>query len=117
MAVETRVPLVDGGAGWAALVADLQAVMAPSRVKSARAELALYGRDASVIEGVAGVVCLPVSTSEVAAAILVSRAHGRPIVPRGSGTGLAGGAVPVGESPPVVIVTTKMNEILDVDPA
>jgi glycolate oxidase len=112
MAVETRVAVdevVD-------LVADLHAVIAPSRVKTAGAELALYSRDASVIEGVAGVVCLPVSTAEVAAIIKVSRAHGRPIVPRGSGTGLAGGAVPVGDSPPVVIVTTKMNQILEVDP-
>ena len=39
-----------------------------------------------------------------------------PFVPRGSGTGLAGGATPAGEVPPVVIVTTKMNRILEVDP-
>jgi glycolate oxidase len=117
MAVETR-PRQDAAAlaGVDDLVADLQAAMDPSRIKTARAELALYGRDASVLEGVAGVVCLPVSTAEVAAIIKVSRAHGRPIVPRGSGTGLAGGAVPVGESPPVVVVTTKMNHILDIDP-
>ena len=36
-------------------------------------------------------------------------------MPRGSGTGLAGGATPAGEVPPVVIVTTKMNRILEID--
>src|SRR4029453_737850 len=44
----------------------------------------------------------------------IPRRHGRPFVGRGSGTGLAGGAVPVGG--PVVIVTTKMDRILEVDP-
>ena len=41
-------------------------------------------------------------------------ATSRPFVARGSGTGLAGGATPLGD--PVVIVTTQMNRVLDVDP-
>jgi glycolate oxidase len=99
------------------LVQDLAAALAPDRVKTSQTELALYGRDASVLDGQAGVVCLPLTTEEVAAAVRISRAHGRPIVPRGSGTGLAGGAVPVGDVAPVVIVTTKMDRILEVDAA
>ena len=55
-------------------------------------------------------VCFPTDTAEVAAAVRACRDHGRPFVPRGSGTGLAGGATPAGEVPPVVIVTTKMNQ-------
>ena len=42
-----------------------------------------------------------------------ARRHGVPFVARGSGTGLAGGAVPLDD--PVVIVTTKMNRVLEVD--
>src|SRR5207237_7801369 len=68
---------------------------------------------ASVIAGKAEVVCFPLTADEVQACVRVCRAHGRPFVPRGSGTGLAGGAVPVGD--PVVIVTTKMTRILEVD--
>jgi len=98
-----------------ALVEALGAALAPDRVRADPVELALYGRDASMIEGCAGIVCFPLTTAEVAAAVRISRAHGRAIVPRGSGTGLAGGAVPVGEEPPVVVVTTKMDRILDVD--
>jgi glycolate oxidase len=74
----------------------------------------MYGRDASVLAGEAAVACFPLDTDEVAAAVRIARRHGRPFVARGSGTGLAGGAVPVGG--PVVIVTTKMNRILEVDP-
>jgi glycolate oxidase len=39
--------------------------------------------------------------------------HGRPFVARGSGTGLAGGATPIDD--PLVIVTTHMNRVLEVD--
>ena len=70
------------------------------------------------MEGEAGVVCFPETTEEVQACVTIARRHDRAIVPRGSGTGLAGGAVPIGaaaDSPPVVIVTTRMNRILEVD--
>jgi glycolate oxidase len=96
-----------------ALVADLCAALAPDRVRVSPLELDLYARDASIISGRAEVVCFPLSAAEVQSCVRVARAHGRPFVPRGSGTGLAGGAVPVGD--PVVIVTTKMNRILEVD--
>jgi glycolate dehydrogenase FAD-linked subunit len=96
-----------------ALRADLRAALEPSRVHAGATELGLYRRDASNIEGRAGVVCFPTSTAEVQACVRLARRHGRPFVPRGSGTGLAGGAVPLDD--PVVIVTTKMNQVLDVD--
>jgi glycolate oxidase len=103
-------------AGAGALVSELAAALAPERVRADPTELGLYSRDASILSGQAGVVCFPLTTEEVAAAVRISREHGRPILPRGSGTGLAGGAVPAGEVPPVVIVTTKMDRILEVDP-
>ncbi len=98
----------------AELVVDLGRALAPERVRDGGVELAMYGRDASVLAGRAAVACFPLTTGEVAAAVRIARAHGRPFVARGAGTGLAGGAVPVGD--PVVIVTTKMDRILEVDP-
>jgi glycolate oxidase len=95
------------------LVGELRAALAPDRVRVGALELDLYARDASAISGRAEVVCFPLTTGEVQAAVRIARAHGRPFVPRGSGTGLAGGAVPVGD--PVVIVTTKMTRVLEVD--
>lgn len=100
------------------LIAELRAALDESRVLSQPISLALYARDASVIEGHAAAVCFPTTTEEVQAVVRTARRHGRPIVPRGSGTGLAGGAVPVSgdpERPPVVIVTTKMDRVLEVD--
>src|SRR5438270_4287367 len=99
------------------LVADLAAALTPERVRADPLEVALYARDASVIEGRAAVICFPTTTAEVQAAVRIARVHERPIIPRGSGTGLAGGAVPLGPDghDPVVVVTTKMNQILEVD--
>jgi glycolate oxidase len=97
-----------------ALIAELRAALAPDRVRVGATELALYKRDASNLEGALAVVCFPLSTDEVRACVLAARRHGRPFVARGSGTGLAGGAVPLDDA--VVIVTTKMNRLLSVDP-
>src|ERR1700727_951260 len=97
------------------LVRDLSAALAPDRVRANPSELGLYQRDASNLTGEASVVCFPLTTEEVAEAVRICRRHGRPFVPRGSGTGLAGGATPAGPLPPVVIVTTKMDSILEVD--
>ncbi len=97
----------------AALVAELRAGLAPDRVRTEPMELSLYQRDASNMHGPAAVVCFPVSTAEVQACVRAARRHGRPFLARGSGTGLAGGAVPVNQ--PVVIVTTKMDRVLEVD--
>jgi glycolate oxidase len=100
----------------ASLAADLRAAIGAEGVRTEPTELGLYRRDASMITGEAGVVCFPTTTAEVVAVVAVCRDHGVPFLPRGSGTGLAGGATPTGQVPPVVVVTTKMNRILEVDP-
>src|SRR5512136_750299 len=58
-------------------------------------------------------VVLPGSTAEVVEVIRLARASGRPIVPRGSGTGLSGGARPVPGS--VVVALSRMRRILEVN--
>ena len=96
-----------------ALVDDLRAALHPSRVRTGPSELSLYRKDASNMEGAAGVVCLPENTAEVQACVQIANRHGVAFVPRGSGTGLAGGAVPLGGE--VVISLTRMNRVLSVD--
>lgn len=95
------------------LVSDLRAVLG-DRVRVDAAQRALLRRDASVFEGgSAGPVCLCDSTEEVQQVVRIAIAHGRAIVPRGAGTGLAGGAIPLAD--PVVISLARMNKVLDVD--
>jgi glycolate oxidase len=103
-----------GPAPIAAVVAALRAVLPDDRIRTNATELGLYRRDASNIEGVAGVIVFPITTDEVRAVVDVAVAHRTPFVARGAGTGLAGGATPLDGA--IVITLTKMNRVLSVDP-
>ena len=97
------------------LVADLRARSLTTACAPSRSSSPLYGHDASIVEGGdGGGRLLPARRPRrCRRACGSARAHGRPFTARGAGTGLAGGAVPLGG--PVVIVTTKMNRILSID--
>jgi glycolate oxidase len=70
--------------------------------------------DSSIFAGgLSGPVCFPLTTAEVQSIVCIAERYQRAVVPRGAGTGLAGGAIPLGA--PIVIALTKMNRILDVD--
>ncbi len=58
-------------------------------------------------------VVLPSTTREVAAVLRYCSEQGVPVVPRGAGTSLAGGAIPQEDA--VVIGVSKMNRILAID--
>lgn len=60
-------------------------------------------------------VALPGSTVEVAALLKYCHRYQVPVVPRGAGTSLSGGAIP--EEDAVVICLSRMNRILEVDTA
>lgn len=93
---------------------ELRAALAPDRVQDDGASMALMKRDASVFDGgVSGPLCYPLDTAEVQAIMRIADKHGRAVVPRGAGTGLAGGAIPLGA--PIVIAATKMSSILEID--
>ena len=57
---------------------------------------------------------LPSTESELLAVVAVCREAGVPIVPRGAGTGLSGGATPHAQG--VLLSTAKMSAILAIDP-
>jgi glycolate oxidase len=59
------------------------------------------------------VVALPGSTEEVAEVVRLARDAGVPVVPRGAGTGLSGGALPVPGG--IVIGLSRMKRILEID--
>jgi glycolate oxidase len=93
---------------------ELERALGAGEVLSDPLALKLYARDASIVEGAAGLVVFPRSIEEAAACLRVAARHDLPVVPRGSGTGLAGGSTPIGE--PIVVVTSKMNRVLEVRP-
>jgi glycolate dehydrogenase FAD-linked subunit len=96
------------------VIAELRRALDPDRVRDGAADLSLYRRDAGHMAGTAAVVCFPADTAEVSACVRIAAESGVPFVARGSGTGLAGGAVPPDGA--VVISLTKMNRIRSIDP-
>ncbi len=54
---------------------------------------------------------LPATTEEVAAVLKVCHDMGVPVVPRGSGTSLAGGALPTADS--VILGTARLNAVIE----
>lgn len=61
------------------------------------------------------VVVLPESVEQVKAVLRLCHSSGAPVVARGAGTGLSGGALP--HSDGVLLSMAKFNRILDIDPA
>ncbi|MEO8293796.1 MAG: FAD-binding oxidoreductase, partial [Actinomycetota bacterium] len=93
---------------------ELQAALGPDRVLTDPLARRLYVRDASMVEGACALVAFPLTTQDVVTCMRAAARHGLPVVPRGSGTGLAGGATPIGDA--LVVVTSKMTGILEVRP-
>ena len=58
-------------------------------------------------------VVLPASTAEVAAVLKACHDMGVPVVPRGSGTSLAGGALPTADA--VILGVARLNAVLETD--
>jgi glycolate oxidase len=67
-----------------------------------------------MIEGACSLVAFPADRDQVAGCLAIAGRHGLAVVPRGSGTGLAGGSTPMAGA--LVLVTTKMNRMLEVRP-
>ncbi len=96
------------------LLAELSAIVGPEDVISHHDELIVYECDGFLIEkNVPDVVVFPTSTEEVVAIVQTCTRLGVPFVPRGAGTGLAGGTLPVGGG--VMISLTRMKRILEIN--
>lgn len=101
------------------LVRDLIAALGDNAVKYHPADLMVFEYDGS-LDGAderipADAAVFPASTDDVSAIVRIARRHHRPIVPRGAGTGLSGGTVPIHGG--IVVSLTRMDRILAIHPA
>jgi glycolate oxidase len=93
----------------------LTAIVGPEAVVSSPDELRVYDCDAltTVHPAMPDLVVLPAGTAEVSAVVRCCAQAGVPFLPRGAGTGLAGGAIP--SQGGVIVALTRMHRILEVD--
>src|SRR2546427_11918430 len=97
----------------ASLFGELRVIVGDQYVLVEKEDVIVYEQDGSIMQVLPEVVVLPGSTEQVAGVVRAARRANVPIVPRGSGTGLAGGAVPAEGG--VVISLARMNRILELD--
>lgn len=76
-------------------------------------DLALYEYDGGIDKSRPDLVAFPESTEHVAALVRLANQHSIPIVGRGAGTGLSGGAIP--RAGGLIISFARMNRILEID--
>ena len=104
MLASTLLPLID----------DLRAIVGDDGLLAAHADLVVYECDGFTIEkNCPDVAVFPRNTEQVAAIVRLCNAADVPFIPRGAGTSLAGGCLPVGGG--VMIVLTRMREILEIN--
>jgi glycolate oxidase len=98
-------------------VRELQDALGRGSVLTDPEVTASYARDQAMLAeaGVPAAVVLPRSTAEVVAVMQVASRHGVPVVPRGAGSGLVGGANAIDGC--ITLVLTRMDAVLEVAPA
>jgi len=77
-------------------------------------DLAVYSYDGTFAEGDPEVVVLPANTEEVSQVVKLASEDHVPVVPRGMGSGMAAGSIPM-VAGGMVISLTRMNHILEID--
>jgi glycolate oxidase len=94
-------------------IRELRKLLGPGRVLYRPEDLLLYEYDGSVEKGRPDAVVFPSSTEEVSHVLKLAARHNIPIVGRGAGTGLSGGAL--ARSGGIVIAFARMNRIIEID--
>lgn len=88
-------------------------MVGPKRALFAPEDLITYGLDPYHEEGSPSLVLFPISTEEVSSILKLAYKENISVIPRGSGTNLAGATIPTKDS--VVICLTHMTKILEIN--
>src|SRR5216684_122967 len=95
------------------LVREFEKLLGPASVLHRPEDLLLYEYDGSVEKGRPNLVVFPDSTEDVSRIVKLAAIQHLPIVGRGAGTGLSGGAL--ARTGGVMLVFARMNGILELD--
>jgi glycolate oxidase len=98
------------------IIKQLEDIAGKEFVLSAKEDLITYAYDGTTTWSHSpDIVVLPTSTEQISRILKLAHTHKIPVTPRGSGTNISGGSVPVRGG--IVLCTTRMNRILDINKA
>ena len=95
------------------IIQQLTKIVGAQNVLSSEADLVMYEYDGSIEKARPECVVFPSSTEQVSQIVKLAAQHDIPIVGRGAGTGLSGGALPLAGG--IMIAFSRMNKILEID--
>jgi glycolate oxidase len=95
------------------LINELCAIVGDRYVLVEKEDVIVYEQDGSIFQVMPEIVVLPADVAQVSAVVKAAKHANVPIVPRGSGTGLAGGAVPAEGG--IVLSLARLNRIVKID--
>ena len=96
-----------------AVINELRAIVGEPFALVEKEDVIVYEQDGSIFQVMPEIVVLPASVEEVSAVVKAAKRANVPIVPRGSGTGLAGGAVPAEGG--IVLSLARLDRVLKID--
>jgi glycolate oxidase len=96
-----------------ALIQELCGIVGDHYTLIEKEDVIVYEQDGSIFQVMPEVVVVPENVEQVAAVVKAAKRANVPIVPRGSGTGLAGGAVPAEGG--IVLSLARLDRILKID--
>ncbi|HEY3368959.1 MAG TPA: FAD-linked oxidase C-terminal domain-containing protein [Symbiobacteriaceae bacterium] len=96
------------------IFAELTDLLGRERVRRDLRDRLAYAYDATGEKHLPDLVVFPETTAEVAACLRLAREHGMPVIPRGAGTNLSGGTLPLDGG--MVVNLVRLNRIRHIDP-
>jgi glycolate oxidase len=98
------------------LIHQLETIVGKASVLTVKEDLATYSYDGTTTWAHApDVVVLPASTKQISEIMKLANGNKIPVTPRGAGTNISGGSIPIQGG--IVLCTTKMNRVLDINKA
>lgn len=94
------------------LIKELRRIVGPGHVFTSPEDLIVYSYDATRMESMPKAVVRPATAREISEIVLLANREGFPVVPRGAGSGMSGGSVPVKGG--VIISLERMNKIISI---
>ncbi len=95
------------------IISQLREILGKEAVLTSKEDLTTYSYDATTTWAhMPDVVVLPMTTEQVSRILKLANENRIPVTPRGAGTNLSGGSIPIKGG--IVLCTTKMNRILEI---
>lgn len=95
------------------IIKKIEAIVGTKHIATDREDLMCYSYDGTGMEFMPAAIVFPGSAEEISSIMQLANRELFPVIPRGAGTGMTGGALPVAGG--LVLATSRMNRILEID--